>query len=222
MYDIMLGTVKMNQVFGTALIEINQEIMPAWQIIFKRILDITVSGICLIILSPLFIYLAIQVKRSSNGPIFYRQERIGHQGVPFHIFKFRSMYENAENSGPQLSKDDDMRCTPFGAIMRKWRLDELPQFWNVLIGEMSLVGPRPERQFYIDKIMEKAPHYRHLLKVRPGITSWGQVKYGYASNVDQMIQRLKYDILYLENRSVALDFKIMFYTVVVLVQGTGK
>jgi lipopolysaccharide/colanic/teichoic acid biosynthesis glycosyltransferase len=106
--------------------------------------------------------------------------------------------------------------------MRKWRLDELPQFWNVLIGEMSLVGPRPERQYYIDKIMEKAPHYRHLLKVRPGITSWGQVKYGYASNVDQMIQRLKYDILYLENRSIALDFKIMFYTVVVLVQGTGK
>jgi lipopolysaccharide/colanic/teichoic acid biosynthesis glycosyltransferase len=106
--------------------------------------------------------------------------------------------------------------------MRKWRLDELPQFWNVLIGEMSLVGPRPERKFYIDKIMEKAPHYRHLLKVRPGITSWGQVKYGYASNVDQMIQRLKYDILYLENRSIALDFKIMFYTLVVLVQGTGK
>jgi lipopolysaccharide/colanic/teichoic acid biosynthesis glycosyltransferase len=132
------------------------------------------------------------------------------------------MYENAEHGGPQLSKDKDSRCTPFGAIMRKWRLDELPQFWNVLIGEMSLVGPRPERKFYIDKIMEKAPHYRHLLKVRPGITSWGQVKYGYASNVDQMIQRLKYDILYLENRSIALDFKIMFYTLVVLVQGTGK
>jgi lipopolysaccharide/colanic/teichoic acid biosynthesis glycosyltransferase len=173
-------------------------------------------------LTPLFIYLAIKVKLSSIGPIFYRQERIGYLGVPFTILKFRSMYENAENSGPQLSKDDDLRCTPFGAIMRKWRLDELPQFWNVLIGEMSLVGPRPERQYYIDKIMEKAPHYRHLLKVRPGITSWGQVKYGYASNVDQMIQRLKYDILYLENRSIALDFKIMFYTVVVLVQGTGK
>jgi lipopolysaccharide/colanic/teichoic acid biosynthesis glycosyltransferase len=196
--------------------------MPAWQIMFKRILDITVSAICLIILSPLFIYLALKVKLSSKGPIFYRQERIGFQGVPFTILKFRSMYENAENSGPQLSKDNDQRCTPFGAIMRKWRLDELPQFWNVLIGEMSLVGPRPERQYYIEKIMEKAPHYRHLLKVRPGITSWGQVKYGYASNVDQMIQRLKYDILYLENRSIALDFKIMFYTVVVLVQGTGK
>jgi len=222
MYDIMLGTVKMNQVFGTALIEINQEIMPAWQIAFKRMLDILVSFVSLLLLSPLFAYLSLKVKQSSVGPVFYRQERIGLQGVPFTILKFRSMYENAENSGPQLSKDEDNRCTPFGAIMRKWRLDELPQFWNVLIGEMSLVGPRPERQFYIDKIMEKAPHYRHLLKVRPGITSLGQVKYGYASDVDQMIQRLKYDILYLENRSIALDFKIMFYTLVVLVQGTGK
>ncbi|MDP5049879.1 MAG: sugar transferase [Saprospiraceae bacterium] len=222
MYDIMLGSVKMNQVFGTALIEINQEIMPPWQIAFKRVLDILVSCVSLLLLSPLFVYLSLKVKQSSVGPIFYRQERIGLQGVPFTILKFRSMYENAEDSGPQLSKDEDRRCTPFGAIMRKWRLDELPQFWNVLIGEMSLVGPRPERKFYIDKIMEQAPHYRHLLKVRPGITSWGQVKYGYASDVDQMIQRLKYDILYLENRSIALDFKIMFYTLVVLLQGTGK
>ena len=222
MYDIMLGSVKMNQVFGTALIEINQEIMPPWQIAFKRVLDILVSFVSLLLLSPLFAYLSLKVKQSSVGPVFYRQERIGLRGVPFTILKFRSMYENAENGGPQLSKDEDNRCTPFGAIMRKWRLDELPQFWNVLIGEMSLVGPRPERKFYIDKIMEQAPHYRHLLKVRPGITSWGQVKYGYASDVDQMIQRLKYDILYLENRSIALDFKIMFYTLVVLVQGTGK
>ena len=222
MYDIMLGSVKMNQVFGTALIEINQEIMPPWQIAFKRVLDILVSFVSLLLLAPLFAYLSLKVKQSSIGPVFYRQERIGLRGVPFTILKFRSMYENAENGGPQLSKDEDNRCTPFGAIMRKWRLDELPQFWNVLIGEMSLVGPRPERKFYIDKIMEQAPHYRHLLKVRPGITSWGQVKYGYASDVDQMIQRLKYDILYLENRSIALDFKIMFYTLVVLVQGTGK
>jgi len=222
MYDIMLGTVKMNQVFGTALIEINQEIMPAWQIMFKRVIDITISAICLIILSPLFVYLAVSVKKSSSGPVFYKQERIGLHGIPFTIIKFRSMYENAESGGPQLSKDDDSRCTPFGAFMRKWRLDELPQFWNVLIGEMSLVGPRPERKFYIDKIMEQAPHYRHLLKVRPGITSWGQVKYGYASDVEQMIQRLKYDILYLENRSIALDFKIMFYTIAVLIQGSGK
>lgn len=221
-YDIMLGTVKMNHIYGAVLIEIEQELMPYWQKVVKRLMDIVISLTALIILLPLIIYTALRVKFSSDGPVFYSQERIGLNGKPFNIFKFRSMFLDSEPTGPKLSHDADDRVTKWGKIMRKWRLDEIPQFFNVLKGDMAIVGPRPERKFYIEQISAEAPHYKHLLKVRPGITSWGQVKYGYASNVKQMIQRLQYDILYIENMSLSLDVKIMFYTVVVLLQGKGK
>ncbi|WP_236978706.1 sugar transferase [Membranihabitans maritimus] len=222
LYDILLGKVRMNYVYGAILIEIEREIMPRWQRIIKRVFDILVSIIFIVLFWWVYVYIAIRVKLSSRGPVFYKQTRIGLEGKPFTIFKFRSMYVGSEKKGPQLSFEGDERCTPWGAIMRKWRIDELPQFWNVLKGEMSLVGPRPERSFFIEKIMERAPHYKHLLRIKPGITSWGQVKYGYASTVDEMLQRLKYDILYVENRSFALDLKILFYTVLVLVKGSGR
>jgi lipopolysaccharide/colanic/teichoic acid biosynthesis glycosyltransferase len=177
--------------------------------------------VILIVLMPLSIVLAIGVKLSSPGPILYRQQRVGRYGRCFKIFKFRSMYHNAEENGPELSSRHDPRVTRFGQFMRKHRLDEIPNFINVLKGEMALVGPRPEREYFINKITKEAPHYVHLHKVKPGITSWGQVKYGYAENVEEMIKRLRYDILYIENMSLFVDLKIMFYTAITIIKGRG-
>ena len=222
MYDILAGSVKMTNIFGALLIEVNEESMPFWQQAVKRFLDIVLSLIAIIILLPVYLILAILVKLSSPGPIFFTQERIGLNGKPFKIIKYRTMYMNSEKNGPQLSSSNDPRITPIGRFLRKTRLDEFPQFMNVLIGDMSLVGPRPERQFYIDQIVTIEPQYLHLTKVRPGITSWGQVKYGYAENVEQMLQRMKFDLLYMKNRTLALDFKIMLYTILIIFKGSGK
>ena len=222
LYDIISGSVKTSNVFGAVLIEIYPELMPDWQRVIKRALDLGISSLVLLLISPLYLFAALKVKLSSPGPIFYKQERIGLYGKPFWIFKFRSMVMNAEESGPALSSENDPRITPWGRIMRKWRIDELPQFYNIIRGDMSLVGPRPERKYYIDIISQTNPHYKYLHKVKPGLSSWGMVKFGYAENTTEMIERMRYDLLYIKNCSLVLDFKIMVYTILVILQGRGK
>jgi exopolysaccharide biosynthesis polyprenyl glycosylphosphotransferase len=221
-YDILSGTVKMNSILGTPLIEINHKLQTPSELLVKNTIDIVLSFVIIIVFSPIYLICAILVKLSSEGPIIYKQKRLGQFGKEFNIYKFRSMYTDAEKHGPQLSSKTDSRVTAWGRIMRKIRLDETPQFFNVLLGDMSFVGPRPERDFFAKQILERAPHYKHIYKVKPGITSWGMVKYGYAENVDEMLERLKYDVLYIENMSLLIDLKIMIHTILIILEGRGK
>ncbi len=220
--DIISGAVQTSNVLGIPLIDVHSGVLPSWQKNIKRFLDISIALTACIFLFPLLIFIVIRTKFSSAGPIFYKQERIGFKGKPFFIYKFRSMVINAEKQGPMLSSSNDSRITNWGKIMRKWRLDELPQLINVLKGDMSLVGPRPERKFFSDQIVLQRPEYKFLYKVKPGLTSWGMVKFGYASSVDEMIERMPYDIMYIENISILLDFKIMLFTIKIIFAGNGK
>ncbi|MBR1769231.1 MAG: sugar transferase [Bacteroidales bacterium] len=221
--DLLTGNIKLRAIFSVPMVRISQIQMTPWEFTLKRIFDIVVSLVAMIILSPVYLAVAIIVKTTSQGPVFYKQERIGKGGKPFYIYKFRSMYTDAEKFGPKLSSgDNDPRITPFGRFMRKVRLDEIPQFAQVFVGDMSMVGPRPERQFFIDQIVVQAPEYKLLHKIKPGMTSWGQVKFGYAETVDEMVVRLKYDLLYLDNMSITTDIKILIYTVLIIFQGRGK
>ncbi|HAK00555.1 MAG TPA: sugar transferase [Bacteroidales bacterium] len=220
--DILFGKVKLSSILGTPLVLVQPASRPYWEQLLKRFGDVVVSATGMIVLAPFMLILALLIKSTSKGPVLFKQERIGKNGKPFIMHKFRSMYQDAEKNGPQLTYENDPRITPLGRFMRKVRMDEIPQLYNILIGNMSLVGPRPERQFFIDQIMEKAPQYKLILKIKPGLTGWGQVKQGYTENIDQMLSRLKFDLLYLSNMSLVIDIKILLHTFLIILQGRGK
>jgi exopolysaccharide biosynthesis polyprenyl glycosylphosphotransferase len=218
---LLTGGMKIKTITGFPLVDVTGNNFSESEKNIKLSLDKLISSLVLLFLSPVYLYLAFQVRRDSPGSIFIKQERIGYHGKPFIIYKFRTMHEDAEKDRPLLSSKNDERITSFGQIMRKYHLDELPQFWNVLKGDMSLVGPRPERKYYIDKIVKQAPCFYLLHNVRPGISSWGMVKFGYACNITEMIERMQYDILYYNNMSLMLDIKILIYSIKIICTGKG-
>ena len=221
-YDMLTGAARIGEIEEQPLIRITDHKMTDSQLCIKRAFDVCTSALVLVLFSPLYLALSIAVAASSRGGVIYRQERIGLHGKPFQILKFRTMYADSEPATPLLTQDHDPRITPIGHFLRKYRLDELPQMWNILRGDMSIVGPRPERRYFIEQITQKAPYYCLLYKIRPGLTSWGPIRVGYTDTIDKMVDRLNYDITYMENMSIRLDLKILFFTIEVICDGKGK
>ena len=222
LYDMLTGAASIQDVGDVPLVRITEHKMSDCGLCVKRACDVVMALVSMIVLSPVYLIVALSVRCSSKGPVIYKQERIGLHGKPFMILKFRTMTDHAEQDIPCLSSDNDPRITRLGHILRKYRIDELPQMWNVLRGDMSVVGPRPERRFFINQIEQVAPYYCLIYRIRPGLTSWGPVKVGYTDTMDKMVRRLNYDIVYMENMSIQLDMKILFFTIGVILDGKGK
>ena len=222
LYEILSGQARTSQLYGIPLIDIMPELMPEWEKKLKRVSDVVISFVILVLTLPLNFIIAFAIKLDSKGPVLFKQERIGMNNKKFKIYKFRSMYQDAEkNTGPVWSMKDDPRVTRVGKLMRKLRIDEIPQFINVLKGEMSLVGPRPERPYFVEQLSEQIPYYRRRLKVRPGITGWAQVKHKYDESIEDVKVKLRYDLFYIENMSLRMDLKILARTVLVVLFGKG-
>lgn len=222
LYDIISGQARTNQIYGFPLIEISPQLMQPWERLVKRSMDIAVSFLVLSIGLPVWLLVAAAIKLDSRGPVFYTQERVGKDEKLFRVIKFRSMHEGAEKgSGPVWANREDPRVTRVGRILRRLRIDEVPQFINVLDGDMSLIGPRPERPFFVDQLAREIPLYKRRLKVRPGITGWAQVKHKYDENVEDVRKKVEYDLYYIENMSLRMDFKILVNTVAVVLMGKG-
>jgi exopolysaccharide biosynthesis polyprenyl glycosylphosphotransferase len=222
LYEILSGQARTSQLYGIPLIDIMPELMPEWEKKLKRISDVVISFLILVLTLPMSFFVAIAIKLNSKGPVLFKQERIGMNGKKFKIYKFRSMYQDAEkNTGPVWSTKNDPRVTRVGKILRKLRIDEIPQFVNVLKGEMSLVGPRPERPYFVEQLSGQIPYYQRRLKVRPGITGWAQVKHKYDESIEDVKVKLRYDLFYIENMSLRMDIKILARTILVVLFGKG-
>lgn len=222
LYDMLTGAAIIEDVSDRPLIHITEHKMSDTELCIKRAFDLIVSAVALVLLSPVFVIVALLIKCTSKGPVLYKQERIGLHGLPFNIIKFRTMHVHAEGETPLLCADNDCRVTKIGRWLRRYRIDEFPQLWNILRGEMSIVGPRPERRYFINQIEKNAPYYCLIYKIRPGLASWGPIRVGYTDTLEKMVRRLNYDIVYIENMSISLDLKIMFYTIGVIFDGKGK